>query len=424
MVNTEHVLEQMRAANPAPSLEQLAADDLHLVRDIVARVRLALPTPVEEQPQMRPDRLGRRWRMHPVLVTGLASILVLATLGGALLLVRGSDGEPATGGFTCPSGSTPDQPGPVDQPRPPQGDFGYTTFDPGSGRVLMITDDKGFWTFDVCTNTWAKAPPAPGDIGWVSDFVYDVDSARAITFGFRHSFGFDEGLGVVAYVWAYEPDGQTWTAKRTLVVRSAGPDTPHVLKAAYDPATGLVVVHEQAMAVMWTYDVDTDTWAEIDRADWPWPEALTYDPFLTYDASVDRLVVYHSGDSTWEFDIRAGRWERHLSETLELAHQGFGWAPTGEEFVYDEANEVSVFFDGSGVWTYDASEHRWSEVEIHTMRLYADDARRGGSAVPPMTYDPVNERIVMISGDNYPWPGVIAHDVATGEWTTLLEPTH
>ena len=51
MLDTEHVLEQMRAANPAPSPEQLAVDDLDVVREIVARERSAPTLPVGEQPR-------------------------------------------------------------------------------------------------------------------------------------------------------------------------------------------------------------------------------------------------------------------------------------------------------------------------------------------------------------------------------------
>jgi len=433
MVDTEHVLEQMRAANPAPSLEQLAVDDLDLVRNFVARERSTAATPVEEQPQMRPDPLGRRWGVRPVLVAGLAFVLVLGTLGAGLLLFRGFD-ETAAAGFTCPPGSTPNQPGPANQPGPPDNgpmayedgfESSFATFDAGSGQVLMLMGDA-LWTFDVCTNIWATAPgppwttaPRPGNIGYMMDFVYDVDSDRAIVFA-----GYDD----VVRVGSYEPATQTWTVKSEFVV----PDSPFLwLKAAYDPVTGLVVLYEPFMSAMWIYDVDTDTWTEVDQGS-PRPGSRAIEVFspgderngfqlnevfLTYDASVDRLVAYMG--STWEFDIRAGRWEEHATDTNLL--QGFGWWPTAEEFVYDEANQVSVFF-GDQVTTYDASERRWTPQG----GIYSRDTR----GVPPMIYDPVNERIVMTVGATnelhyrrWPRSGVIAYDVATGEWITLLDPT-
>ncbi len=416
MVNTEHVLEQMRAANPAPSLEQLAVDDLDLVRDSVARGRSATTTPMTEPPQTRAARLTTRQGLRPVLVAGLALILVLGTLGGGLLLVGGDESPTATGGFVCPPGSTPNHPGPADQPRPP--DHRPMTFDPGSGHVLMLdwpsvrNEPEGLWTFDVCTNTWTTAS-APGDWDWVSDFVYDVDSERAIAFT-----RVDESA---VNVWAYEPATQRWTRKSDWAVDwRAHPDFPHP-EAVYDPVSGLVVAREPFLSVMGTYDVDTDTWTEIDQGP-ILPPALDVE-LLTYDASVDRLILYVASDgdpdvllgSTWEFDLRAGRWEEQETDTP--AEPGFGWAPTGEEFVYDEANEVSILFASRYLATYDASEQRWTVVPHES---YA--AAKRFFRVFSNAYDLVNERVLILGGEGYAGQDpIIAFDVATGEWITLIE---
>ena len=440
MVDTERVLEQMRAANPAPSLEQLAVDDLDLVRNIVVRERSATTTPMTEPPQTRPDLLTPRRRMRPVLVAGLAFILVLGTLGAALLLFRGG-GELATEGFACPPGSTPDQPGPADQPRPP--DYGgLMTFDPGTGQAFMLTRPGGsFWTFDVCTNTWTAAP-GPDAIGAPQDFVYDVDSERAISFGLVDG---DEDMGVVD-VWAYEPATQMWTRKSDWVVGQIsewpGVTLPQVV---YDPVTGLVVVREPLISAMWTYDVDTDTWIEIDQGTVLPPAVAESGPhveLLTYDASVDRLILYVASDGaartvvgTWEFDIRSGRWEEQETNTPADPNLSFGWWPSGDEFAYDEANQVSVLYSNGTLATYDASEHSWTIVQ-HTDTRSA--TTRLGFA---MTYDPVNERILVLGGsartsyadvcdrDDVGKGGwcdrddVIAFDVAGEEWIILLEPT-
>ena len=438
MVDTDYVLEQMRAANPAPSLEQLAVDDLDLVRDLVARGRFAMTTPVKEQRQTRPDRTARRARMHPVLAAGLTFLLVLGTLGATVLLFRGVS-EMATAEFTCPPGSTPDQPGPSDQPRPQWlSDFHTpldfnTTFDPGSGRALILAG-RTFWMFDVCTNTWIAAPqpgkvgfrawtatPAPGEIGLVTDFVYDVDSDRAI------AFAVDRAVG--AQVWAYRPDGQEWARKSNLTVG------PVAVQAVYDPATGLVAVRTTT-SQMWTYDVDTDTWTEVDQGA-TLPPAAEDDQLLTYDASVDRLILYVNSEeeptsSTWEFDIRAGLWEKQATNTPNLDF-GWGWGPHVEGFIYDEANQVSVIYGRDPyVATYDALEHSWtvvhgwipgfSEPDPDEPSFEWFDFLAGEGALPrdAMTYDPVNERILVAGG---PEEGVFAFNVATGEWITLLEPT-
>ena len=178
---------------------------------------------------------------------------------------------------------------------------------------------------------------------------------------------------------------------------------------------------------MWTYDGDTDTWTEVDQGATLPPAAEDgRAQMLTYDASVDRLILYddnedESTSSTWEFDIRAGRWEKQA--TITPSFWG-GWGPRPEGFVYDEANQVSVMYgnDHPTVATYDASEHSWTVVYSGWpipgwFERLPDPTRLPGDA---MTYDPVNERILVAGG---PENGVFAFDVATREWITLLEPT-
>jgi hypothetical protein len=146
--------------------------------------------------------------------------------------------------------------------------------------------------------------------------------------------------------------------------------------------------------------------------------------FLAYDASVNRLILYVESlfaDSyfvgTWEFDIRTGRWEEQQTKTPE--DPGLRHFPTGGRFVYDAANQVSALFaDFADAYLamYNASEHRWTVVPHES---YAPVGKSG--QISGMTYDTVNERIVTIVGDE-PRADVIAFDVATGEWITLLEP--
>jgi hypothetical protein len=363
------------------------------------------------------------WYRRPVVVFLASIVVVLSVAVAQLPFLNGptvTTTPHANGGFTCPAGSTPDQPGPPDQPRP---GGGAATFDPHSGRVLTLGG-----TFDVCTNTWTAAPE-PVAMGPVA-FVFDVDSDRAIAFA-----PIDREDAV--QVWAYEPDGQTWTRKadwavgsRRELLESPPPNfVPDLLQrrlqAVYDPVTGLVVVREIHSAQMWTYDVDTDTWTEIDQgatlprtpAEESFPvEGFPYYDFLTYDASVDRLILYVASEEpkepaekpegfmgTWEFDIRAGRWEKQQTNTPQV---DFWWIPNGSGFVYDEANQVSVLLRDDILATYDASEHLWTVIQ------YEIEQGEG------TTYDPVNERIV-VTGEEQ---GTFAFDIGTGEWITLLEP--
>ena len=105
---------------------------------------------------------------------------------------------------------------------------GAATFDPHTGQVLTLGG-----TFDVCTNTWTAAPE-PDPFGPVA-FVFDVDSDHAIAFA-----PIDRENAV--QVWAYEPDGQTWTEMSRFAVGPPPewffPSFPQ-FQAAYDPVTGL-----------------------------------------------------------------------------------------------------------------------------------------------------------------------------------------
>ena len=55
---------------------------------------------------------------------------------------------------------------------------------------------------------------------------------------------------------------------------------------------------------MWTYDVDTYTWRDVDQGDpLPPPAASSGCEFLSYDRAADRIVLY-SDRWTWLFDPR------------------------------------------------------------------------------------------------------------------------
>ena len=100
---------------------------------------------------------------------------------------------------------------------------------------------------------------------------------------------------------------------------------------------------------------------------------------------------------------------------------------------------MSVLFGGGPLATYDASEHTWTVLQQVSSAPDATSGERTRTCFA-MTYDSVNERIVVLGGDvrhlegETPWVDperggwftrdeVIAYDVASGEWITLLEPT-
>lgn len=254
MVDPSDVLERMRAANPAPSLEQLAVDDLDLVRNVVARGRSATTTPVKEQPQIRPDRVTPRRaptrpRIQAAPVTSpppqrrrkawafaVAFILVVVAVGLAALVTRDGDHSPvadepmAPVTVTTPS-STTAAPHPIDiqsltWTRVPHDEavFNPTTGvdvmssiaegGPGfvavgtTGGVEELERDAAVW---ICEDgiSWSRvpndAPPLGGPTAQEMESV-TVGGPGLVAVGLEWEYP----LSPVAVVWTSE-DGMSWS---------------------------------------------------------------------------------------------------------------------------------------------------------------------------------------------------------------------
>ena len=377
------------------------------VLDLAAALRAYL----EEAPtEVRPTELARHfatayphgtttfgpWRFAAIprlaWVLLLGAALLVALVGGTLLVGSQQRKLPAVvpnlGPVpTCPPGSTPDEPGPVDQARPVGSK--NMAFDRRAGRLVVVveggTELVETWTFDVCTNTWSRMHPnrEPPGPAW-KPLVYDIDSDLTL----ESAYGPDGAPPVK--VWVYDLGADTWTEKVA--------PTDLTLRA-YDPLSGLVLATKDGTGQpeRWTYDVETDTWTLIDQANGP-----AWHAPLAYDASVDRIVAY-SRPETWLFDIRTGTWSSSGSETPVVEPN---WAvPT---ITYDESAERTVVTGSAGMAAYDAAADRW-EVLARPGELYPN----------PTVYDPVNGRLV-----GFGWEGdVVAFDLVTREWTVLLEPS-
>jgi hypothetical protein len=375
--------------------------------DLAAALRAYL----EEAPtEVRPTELARHfatayphgtttfgpWRFAAIprlaWVLLLGAALLVALVGGTLLVGSQQRKLPAVvpnlGPVpTCPPGSTPDEPGPVDQARPVGSK--NMAFDRRAGRLVVVveggTELVETWTFDVCTNTWSRMHPnrEPPGPAW-KPLVYDIDSDLTL----ESAYGPDGAPPVK--VWVYDLGADTWTEKVA--------PTDLTLRA-YDPLSGLVLATKDGTGQpeRWTYDVETDTWTLIDQANGP-----AWHAPLAYDASVDRIVAY-SRPETWLFDIRTGTWSSSGSETPVVEPN---WAvPT---ITYDESAERTVVTGSAGMAAYDAAADRW-EVLARPGELYPN----------PTVYDPVNGRLV-----GFGWEGdVVAFDLVTREWTVLLEPS-
>ena len=345
-----------------------------------------------------PWHLGQTVRLAWALL--LLVGLVIAIMGGMLIV-----GAPPVPAFECPAGTNPDEPGPVDQARP----FGWfeAAFDRRAGKlvalaladptVLADTDDPDIvlpretWTFDVCTNTWTQMQPNQEPPA-LNGLVYDVDSDRTIGV---HEVLDGEPDPYVGNVWTYDLQTDTWTEKG---------QAPTETLSGYDPVSGLIFVGDS-----WSYDVDSDVWTSMDRTN-------GRGGLCAYDASVDRIIDYEADESPaelWLFDLRAGTWSKSRAETPVITNRN--WSGPYTTIVYDEAAERTVVAADNGWGAYDATADRWETI--------FDPEPGEGMGPRPMLYDPVNERLIVRGGE--PEPGVsgdlLAFDLATREWTVLLE---
>jgi hypothetical protein len=337
----------------------------------------------------------RTWTL--LLLASLLTALVAGMLVVGSLPVRKLPAvvPPVAPAFTCPPGSTPDQPGPIGQARPAIGDaIAAMAFDRHSARIVLLAQlgsGAETWTFDVCTNTWTRMhPDREPALADPTHLIYDVDSDATIA---------NDGQNT----WVYDLADNTWT--KMGVTPAVG--SWRSLTWTYDPTSGLVFAEDTS--VLWSYDVETDTWAPVSQSPW---RAGNWE--LAYDASVDRIVAYARWTlfEMWLFDIRTGTWSKSSADTPEVVC-GMGWPNPG--VVHDEAAErtvvscdITVAYDA-----YDAKADRWDPV-VDTGGIVA------GVTFRHAVYDAVNERLVDI-GENK--DGVLAFDMATRERIVLLEPT-
>lgn len=362
------------------------------------------------------NALARRGLAFPRLAWALLllGLLLVAMVGGAL--IAGSQPvrklaamAPA---FVCPPGSTPDEPGPVDQARPPSGMFAPFAFDRRAGKlVAAVSPAVGpgpveTWVFDVCTNTWARMHPDREPPAQLRTLVYDADSG--LTIGVHSEDWVDPPVSA-ENVWAYDLRANTWTEMGV---------APSNEPAFYDPVSGLVVavvepLDETASLEFWNFDVEADTWTPVRQA--TRPEHLGASAFV-FDTSVDRMVEMAWGDyrtpETRLFDVGTGAWSRSGVQMPDFRMKR--WAvPT---VVYDESAQRTLVASDDRWGTYDAIVDRW---EI----LF--DGGADMSLAPSMTYDPTNRRLIVMGG----WMGdglwangdIVAFDLVTREWTVLLE---
>jgi len=323
--------------------------------------------------------------------------------------------KPAPPAASCPPGTDPNAPGPVDQERPKEGWTSLlgAAFDQHTGRIVYVDTLGETWTFDVCTNTWHRMNPTGVMIGDLSaGMVYDVDSDLTVALGWEH-------------ISVYDANTNTWTQPSNDTV-GTGDGLIVPMGAVYDPISGLIITTDLTDLDTWAYDVDTNTWTRIGRLWEQQGQDYTWFELLGYSQESDRLIFTSVDDITALVDPRTGDKTLITTATPGIS---FGW-PKAQ---YGPA--ADTVYVAEGVWTYggvfdtrfpgqicgfDPGTFAWTSCfAIPNGPRYASFAAMVG--------DPINNRLVLINGvyGNF-WVNadgnVWAIDLDTGELTRLLAP--
>lgn len=377
---------------------------------------------VEREP--RRHRLGAvlGWRRAGVpraawvlLLVGLLTALAVATLAVGSQLQREVPAvlPPVGQVFTCPPGSTPDEPGPVDQTRP--NGVAPMAFDDAAGKIVMLTDE-GTWTYDVCTNTWTLMQSGPE----ASLLSLAYDPIADLTIGVDHT---GDRVIPAAHTWTYDLEADTWTMR--------GPAPDHVVWLDFDAGSAQVVAWsaegDDKPGTIWTYDVASDSWAAVGALEvvggygWGHPGDL-----LTYDASLDRVVTT-GGIRTRLLDLRTNSVKdaRAVPPWADHCHWMSAFFCYGElassPIAYDERSERTVVLVAGRMFAYEAVADRWDTI-FEPAGTGPGELARG---IDGMSYDPVNHRLVVVVQSELfrPADSVLAFNTTTREWTILVAPS-
>lgn len=195
------------------------------------------------------------------------------------------------------------------------------------------------------------------------DMAYDRASNRIILFGGYHE-------GHTAETWVYDVDNNTWHDMNPL----NAPSGREAYGLAYDAKSALVILFggyttdEKDNDETWAYDLNANTWTDMKPTTSP-PARLA--GRLAYDPRVDRVILFGGGNvnrglynDTWAYALGANAWTRRTPATAPPARAYHTMA-------YDEESGRVVLFggelyaDGPGTndtWAYDAANDRWAEM--------------------------------------------------------------
>lgn len=280
-------------------------------------------------------------------------------------------------------------------PSPAPRGYHQMAYDVESDRMILFGGIglNDTWSYEVSTNTWTRMSPAQSPPVSEGPMTYDAQSDRVLLFA--NPLEGTRPTGRPPTLWAYDVNTDTWTNLDRV------PPAPPSLAGArmvYDIESdrtilfgGLSVGSGSFKNDTWAYDFDTNTWTQMDPE--VRPPGMNFFP-MAYDAAADRVIVIGSQarqitDDTWAYDYNTDTWEMH--ETPDgPGHRDYS------AMVYSPAlGQVILFGQGhprvtNDTWAYDYVSNTWTELEPETR-----PRPRGWHA---MAYSTAAEQLVLFGG--------------------------
>ena len=220
-------------------------------------------------------------------------------------------------------------------------------------------DLRDTWLYDVDSGSWREISKLePGD---VIGAAYDEQSDKVIALNYQGE------------TWAFNPSKRQWEKKNP----KSHPSGRCGHGMAYDSQSDRVVlfggfactdVTDPLLNDTWSYDYDSDTWAQHASESTPPPRIYHS---MVYHKTADRIIVWggRAKDSrVWVFDLEENVWTAFQQEFFSdgiRAYQSMAFDPESSlMFMFGGLVLTEpMSFDGRMVnetWTYDLSQNEWS----------------------------------------------------------------
>ena len=251
------------------------------------------------------------------------------------------------------------------------------------------------WIYDYTSNTWTQVTPT--NVPYMREYttmVYDAESDVVIMIGgwlhfdsnpdadiswrFNDTWAYDyntntwENMTYTTYPLGYFFDSVAYDSESDIVIVFGGAkgDEPYL-----DPTGGLY--HGET----WSYDYNTNTWANITPAISPVPKTGTN---MAYDSENDLIILFGGythlqtteiDNETWAFDYNTLTWtELNPDGDLHRRIHSMAYDSESEKIVIFGGNigdNPTDFFDDT--WVFDYNFNNWTKMpypEVEDTPLY------------------------------------------------------